>query len=484
MIFSALCRKEEPFPIYQYLAMLTGTLSIVSSGMHYGWTSPSLPQLQHPNSTLPVTDDEGSWMAVAPLGGATLGAIFSWFILDVIGRKRGVLLTAAPFFASWLMVAYAKSVWVLLVARFIAGIGDGLAFCSVPMYLGEIADAKIRGLLGSSCSIMWIFGMLLINIIGAYTSIKVAALISSVFPVVLAATFVWMPESPYYLIMKGRVNEAKESLRIFKRSRIVEDELGRLFNAVQLQNTNTGKFLDLFTVGSNRRALLIVMGTRAIQQCSGALAFTFYANTIFKKASDEISSTTATIIYFSVQLIVASTASLVMDRTGRRPLLIVSVIGSGAALLLEGLYFYLKSDHPSLDVSRFSYIPVAALIGFVVLYGIGLQSIPILILGELFPTNVKAFALGLADIYFNVVATLVSKFFQAMKDHYGMHVPFFSFSVCCAAGLFFILFFVPETKGKTLEQIQDEFKCDVKRRESFKQIADVCFERGDTKFSI
>ncbi|KAK5640546.1 hypothetical protein RI129_011357 [Pyrocoelia pectoralis] len=467
-------RENPPIPIFQYVAMFTGTLSIVSSGMHYGWPSPSLPQLQAPKSLLPVTNEEGSWMAVIPLLGATLGAIFSGFILDVIGRKKGVLMTSVPFFVSWLMVAYAKSVAVLLVARFIAGIADGAAFCAVPMYLGEIADVKIRGLLVSSCSLMWIFGMLLINIIGAYTSIKLAAIISSVFPAVLLVTFVWMPESPYYLIMKGRMDEARRSLRIFKRVHEVDGELGRLSAAVKEQSTNTGKFLDLFTVSSNRKAILIVMGMRAIQQCSGMLAITFYAQTIFKSASDDLSSSTATIIYFSVHLAVACISSLIMDRTGRRPLLIISTVGTAIALLLEGLYFYLKTDHPDLGISRYSFIPVAALISFIILFGIGLQTIPILLLGELFPTNVKAFALCVADIYFSIVATIVSKFFQAMKDNYGMHVPFFAFTVCCAVGLLFIIFCVPETKGKTLEQIQEEFKGkskdDVHQKETFKQI--------------
>lgn len=434
--------------------------------MHYGWTSPSLPQLQHENSTIQITNEEGSWMAVMPLLGAIIGSLFGAAVLDIVGRKKVILLTAFPFFTAWLLIAYAKSVVVFLVARFLAGIADGLAFCSVPMYLGEIADPSIRGFLGSCCSLTWILGMLLVNIIGSYTSISIAAIISSVFPVLLLLTFVWMPESPYFLIMKKRFDEARRSLRIFKGVDDVEPELQRLTNAVKEQNTNTGKFLDLFTVKSNRRAVLIVMGTRTAQQCSGTMAFTFYAKTIFQMAGDDISASTASIIYFATQLVVSSISSSIVDKTGRRPLLMISITGAAIALFVEGSYFCIRNEFPEVNIARYSFIPVVALIVFVIVFGIGLQAIPILLLGELFSTNVKAFALSLADIYFNIMATIVSKFFAGVKDKYGIHVPFFVFTACCVLGLIFIIFCVPETKGKTLEEIQNELKGQSGRRNS------------------
>ncbi|KAK5640548.1 hypothetical protein RI129_011359 [Pyrocoelia pectoralis] len=444
--------------IFQYLAMVTGTLSIVSSGMHYGWSSPSLPILQDPSSTLPVTNDEGSWLAVMPLIGASIGSLIGSVILDRIGRKKAVLLTGIPFFSAWLMVAFARTVPVLLFARFLAGIGDGLAFCAIPMYLNEIADPEIRGFIGSSCAITLILGMLLINIIGSYTSIRSAALVSSIVPVLLMMTFAWMPESPYYFIMQGDEEEARRSLKTLKGTDDVNDELARLSAAIKTQNTDTGKFLDLFTVKSNRKAGLIVMGARTIQQCSGMLAIGFYAHTIFESAGSTFSSSTASIIYFTVQLVLSFISSMIVDRTGRRPLLIISIIGAGIALFIEGFYFYLKMDCPSLNVSNYSYIPIVALIAFVTFFSIGLQTVPMLLLGELFSTNVKAFALSVSDVHFNIVATLVSKFFQAIKDSYGIHIPFFAFAVSCAVGLIFVIFCVPETKGKTLEKIQEELQ--------------------------
>ncbi|XP_023310089.1 facilitated trehalose transporter Tret1-like [Anoplophora glabripennis] len=440
-------------PSFQYLAAFTGTLTIITSGMYYGWPSPSLPKLREGDSGLTITDGEGSWMAVMPLLGGILGALIVGVTVDILGRKKTIILTTFPFFAGWIMVAFCKSAVLLYMARFLAGVADGWAFTAVPMYIGEIADPRIRGLLGSGVSVTWIFGILLINVIGSYLSVTVTALVSSLLPVLTLVTFIWMPESPYYLLMRGKTNEAKKSLQILRGLGDVDSELNRLTVAVKEQTSNSGKFLDLFTVKSNRKAVFISMVLRASQQLSGTTAIIFYTQHIFKEAGDDISPELATLIYFSVQLFLTMLCSSIVDRTGRRPLLIASITGSGVVLFIEGTYFYLKSN-TDLDVAQYSFVPVAALIAFVVLFSLGMQSIPILMLGELFPANVKAFALCLADIYFCVLATIVSKCFQIMKDSFGLYVPFYMFTVSCMIGCTCIVLFIPETKGKTLEEIQ------------------------------
>lgn len=424
--------------------------------MHAGWPSPSLDELLSGNSTITITNDEGSWLAVMPLIGAVAGSILTAATIDILGRKKTILLTSFPFFAAWIMVAYAKSVTVLNVARAIAGAADGATFTAVPMYLGEIAEPKVRGQLGSLCSVTFIFGVLLVNVIGNYITISPTALISSIFPVLLMVTFVWMPESPYYLLMKGQLDHARRSLQVFTGRTDVETELNRINDAVIEQTKNTGKFLDLFTVKSNRKALFLMAGLRTAQQFSGTMAITYYAKMIFS-ASNHMSPELATITYFLIQVIFAFASSAIVDRSGKRPLLIISSIGAAVALFIEGSYFFIQNC-TEIDTKPFSFLQLTGLIMFVVMFSVGMQTIPILMLCEMFPTNVKAFALCLADIYFCVAATIVSKFFQYMKDNFGMHVPFFAFAGCCIVGLAFIILCIPETKGKTLEEIQMHLK--------------------------
>lgn len=424
--------------------------------MHYGWPSPSLPQIvNNSNSTISISSDAGSWMAVMPLIGAVIGAVTAASIVDCLGRKKTIIATCVPFFLAWMLIAFAKSAIELNVARFVAGVADGVTFTVVPMYIGEISDKKVRGMLGSSCSVTWIMGFLLINIIGSYLSISLTAIVSSLVPLLAFVTFIWMPESPYYLLMRGREEEAKESLRKFRKVDDVDDEINRIkASLITQKKEGSGRFFDLFTVKSNRKAVLIIAGLRGFQQFSGTTAITFYAQEIFKHAGDDISPHHASMIYFSVQLLLTIVSSSIVDKAGRKPLLIISMAGSALALFFEGAYFYVKTE-THLDTSSFAFLPVVVLIGFTIIFSLGMQSIPILMLGELFPTSVKAFALCLADVYFSVVATIASKFLQIMKDNYGMYCAFFGFSVCSVIGLIFIVFCVPETKGKTLEEIQD-----------------------------
>lgn len=453
--------KLQQTAVYQYLASFSGFLLIICSGMHYGWPSPSLPMLLKENSTnlVTVSNDEGSWMAVMPLIGGILGSISAAIFVDIIGRKPLIILSSFPYLVSWIMIAYAKSSFILNAARFIAGISDGWAFTSIPMFIGEIADPKIRGFLGAGVSVMWIFGMLLINVIGSYLSISTTALVSSILPILGLITFIWMPESPYFLIMRSNEKGAKRSLRKFRGVEDIDHEYNRVLEGVKEESKakGTGSVLDLLKVRSNRKAIGIMMILRAAQQMSGTSAIIFYTKPILQEAGDNLSVELETIIYYCVQFIMTFICSSIVDRTGRRPLLLISISGSALFLFIIGTYFYLESC-TEINLSNVSYIPLIGLIGFNIIFSIGMQSIPILMLGELFSPNIKAFALCWADIYFCVIATTVSKFFQVMKDNFGMHVPFYVFFVNCLIGFVAIYKYVPETKGKTLEDIQRYFK--------------------------
>lgn len=344
-----------------------------------------------------------------------------------------------------------------MLARFINGFTDGFVFTAVPMYVSEIAHPKIRGTLAASIPVMTVFGFLLINVIGSFADLKVTGLISAIFPVVHFFTFYWMPESPYYLIMRGKLEAAKNCLRVFRGSCDIDERFEKLQCVVEEEVKNCASCWDLFTVKSNRKAVVIVFGLRGIQQLCGPNVVTSYAKTIFHESGEGISSTLSSILYFSVQFVMVIVCSFLVDRVGRKPLLIISIVGSGIALLTQAFYFYFKSLS-IYDMSVVSFLPLTALLMYVVLFNVGMWNIPLLLMGELFPTNVRAFALCLIEIYFGLTVIAVSEFFQITMDTFGMHVPFFTFAGVCFLGLAFILMVVPETKGKSLEEIQDNLK--------------------------
>lgn len=426
--------------------------------MHYGWPSPSLPVLQNAdNSIFPINNNEGFWLAVMPTLSATIGAPFVIALVDIMGRKTFIIGSFIPLFSAWIMIAFCNSLLQLYIARFIAGIADSWSFTSVSMYICEIAHPKIRGLLGSGVSIGSILGHLLINIFGSYLSIENTAIVSSAIPIVGFLIFIWMPESPYYLLMRNQVDKAKQQLQILRGLENVQIELDKIHNGIKEQIKNTGKVLDLFKKRSNRKALVIIAVLRGVQQLSGSAAILFYTQSIFKESGNQVSSKVATIIYYSVQLVVTFISGGMVDIAGRRSLLILSVSGSAVALFCEATYFYVKTK-TSIDISSLSYLSIVFLLAFVIFFSLGMQSIPVLMLGEIFPANVKAFALSLSDVYFYLLTSVVCKFFQYTKDNVGIFLPFYGFSGVCFFGLIFIFFVVPETKGKTLEEIQENLE--------------------------
>lgn len=200
-----------------------------------------------------------------------------------------------------------------------------------------------------------------------------------------------------------------------------------------------------------------VLGLRGFQQLTGTTVILFFNKTIFDEADGFISSNTASIIYALVQLVLCVVSTFTVDIAGRRPLLMISLTGTSLALLGNATFLYLKNC-TGVEVARYNFLPLVVLICFALTYSIGMQTIPFLILGEIFPTNVKAFALCLMDVYYGIVVTIVSQFFYWSNETFGMHVPFFSFAVCCIVGVIFIVFVIPETKGKTLEEIQYELQ--------------------------
>lgn len=195
------------------------------------------------------------------------------------------------------------------------------------------------------------------------------------------------------------------------------------------------------------------------QQLTGITAIIFYCQKIFEHSKDFLSPSTATIIYFSVQLVMSAVASVIVDISGRTPLLITSITATGLMLLANSVYLLLQNCQcTSVEISAISFVPMVLLICLVIGFSIGLQTIPLLIVAEIFPTNVKGFALCIVDIAYSIIVTIVSMYFQWSSESFGMHVPFFTFTVSCFVGLIFIVYWVPETKGKTLEDIQIELK--------------------------
>ncbi|XP_078039585.1 facilitated trehalose transporter Tret1 [Augochlora pura] len=459
----------------QYLAAITATLSMATSGAHIGWTSPTLPQLKSPDSHILLTSDDASWIASFVLLGSIPGNVFAAFIVDWLGRKICLLIAGVPLTAGWILILVASSPYVLYISRFISGFGLGVAYVVCPMYIGEIADKEIRGSLGSFIKLMVSFGELYAHAIGPFVSYNCLTYSCVVIPIIFFLTFTWMPESPYFLLMKNREEQAMKSLRSLRRyatDEQLEEDMEQIQKTVIRDLTDKGHFWDLFNTPGNRRAVMISFGLQLVLQFSGIAAVESYTQEILEEADTKLSAGIAVIILSMLQLIAGVAAAALVDKLGRRPLLLITTLLGGLSLAVAGTFYFLKFQM-FVDMSNIGWILHASVIFYELIIALGLNPLSYMMLGELFPTNVKGAAVSLANVWASLWAFFVSKMYQVISDSCGVYTSFGWFAVSCFLGIVFIFFMVPETKGKSLLEIQEDLNCkkgkqrkgDVKKKE-------------------
>ncbi|XP_046744435.1 facilitated trehalose transporter Tret1-2 homolog [Diprion similis] len=440
----------------QILAAVTSSLILVSVGFHTGWTSPSLAKLSAEDSHIEITSDQGSWIASFMSVGSIFGSIVGVPIVDRWGRKMSLLLTSAPLFIACLLIAFATNYLWLYAARFIAGFGLGIIFTAIPMYMGEIAEDRLRGGFGILITVMQNTGSLVPYAIGPWVSITTLAAAGAVIPILYVVTFVWIPESPYYYAIKNSPFRTEKSLIWLRGTSDILEEARNIEKNVSIEGNSLGTMLELFTVRSNRKAMAIVIGLLTFQQFSGQAAILAYSTIIFDEVDSGISSSISVIITGVVQLVFGVLVIFVTDKAGRKPLLCTSMALCSVFLLAEAVYFQLRTVGS--DLTGVSWLPVVAMVGYLIGYAIGLGTVPMAMTTEIFPCEIKAFAITIGAIYLCVAGICVTKFYQAIMDSYGIHVAFYAFAAWSALGIIFTVLVIPETKGRSLREIQDQLR--------------------------
>lgn len=423
-------------------------------GFHEAWTSVYIPPLlTNSTDTIQVTASEGGWITISLSVGGFIGTLLSLQITDQWGRKITMLLTAVPYLVASVLLAYGNSLVTYCIARVLAGIATGVTLAVTPLYLGEIAHPKYRGILGTYWYIFLLTGFLIVNVVGSYLTITISSFISTGVVLLFVATFSMMPESPYFYILQDNLEAARKSLQRFRGRDNIDEEFTKIVDAIKLQNENSGKYKELFTKKSNLRALFIVFIVLNARQFTGDTPYDAYAQTIFQKISGDISPTLIAVAYYLTKLIVVIICSFLIDKIGRRLILLISLFVSGVILLLLGSYLYITL-HTDLDFGNFTYISAFVLIIFAIFYSF-LIPIPVIMLSELFPINVKVFASLLFGVYYFISSIVAIEFFHLTNEHFGMDVPFFAFGASCFVHFVLVYCFVFETKGRSLEDIQD-----------------------------
>jgi SP family facilitated glucose transporter-like MFS transporter 8 len=320
------------------------------------------------------------------------------------------------------------------------------------MFISEIAETSIRGALGAFFQLHLTVGILYVYLIGAYTSWFVLSIACAIFPILLILAMVFVPESPTYLVKASRRTDAVQSLKWLwgqecNTQKAIQDIQADLDAA-----SGQASLKDIFTNATNRAAITISLLLMFFQQFSGINAVIFYTNDIFKSAGSTLDESLCSIIVGVVQVIMTLVSSVLIDRAGRRILLIQSSLIMGICLIVLGVYFNLKDR--GTDVSNIGWIPLGCVVIFIIVFSLGFGPIPWMMMGELFAPDVKGVASAMAVMFNWTLVFLVTKTFPLMKDNLGGDVSFWFFGGWMAVCTVYVIWQVPETKGKTNAQIQ------------------------------
>ncbi|MGI9578821.1 MAG: sugar porter family MFS transporter, partial [Microthrixaceae bacterium] len=394
-----------------------------------------------------------SWVTL----GALFGALFAGGLADRVGRRVAVLLAAGLFVAGALVEALAPGTTVLVIGRLIVGFGVGVASVAAPLYAAETAPTSLRGRFVSSYQLAITIGIFVAYLVdwGLTNSDSWRGMLgASAVPAVLLLLVAWpLKDTPRWYMKRGEREKASEALARIREPGDVEAELDETEKI--LTTTQPAKWSEVFAKDL-RRPLYIALGLAVFQQITGINAIIYYANEIFADVGfstplEQAAATTWAI--GAVNVLATFIAIAYIDRFGRRPLLQAGLIGMGLSLTVVGIAF-LWLDDKSSGASDAGVITLVALVVFIASFAFSLGPVTWTVINEVFPNRVRGRAVSVATAANWFSAWLVSQFFLTLVDGIGSSATFWLFATFSAIAFVWVTFRVPETKGKSLEEIE------------------------------
>lgn len=392
----------------------------------------------------------GSLMPLAALAGGIIGGP----LVDYIGRRRTLILLAPPFFVGWMLIATASVVHLVLAGRSICGLCVGIGSLAFPVYLGETIQPEVRGTLGLFPTAIGNIGILICYLVGKYFNWSELAYLGAALPVPFLILMIMIPETPRWYISQGREEEARKALQWLRGKNTQIDSELRDIALSDAESKSDTSFKELFSM-KYMKSILILLGLMTFQQLSGINAVIFYTVNIFEMSGSSVDKNLSTIIVGIVNFASTFVATAIIDRAGRKKLLYISSVTMTITLVILGSFFYVQ-DNLKQDVANLGWIPLASLMIYLLGFSLAFGPIPWLMMGEILPAKIRGNAASICTAFNWLCTFTVTKTFQNMVDSIGCAGTFWLFGAICFVGLFFVIIFVPETRGKSLEQIENK----------------------------
>ncbi|CAO2203024.1 unnamed protein product [Urochloa humidicola] len=439
------------------IAVVVGSTAVAVAGsfefgISMGYSSPCQPGIMRDfNLSIAEYSVFGSILTA----GAMLGAFVSGTLADRVGRRCAMAISDLLCILGYVLITFSQSVLWLDIGRLSIGCGIGLLSYVVPVYISEIAPKNLRGGFATVNPSMICCGTSLAYVLGTFVTWHTLAIIGVAPCLLQLAGLVVIPESPRWLARIGHPREFEAALQKLRgKETDISEEAAEIKDFTEkLQLLPKSKMVDLFHK-EYISAVIVGAGLMVLQQFGGMNAIFFYANQIFVSAGFS-SGNTGLLAMVTVQAPVSGLAVLLMDKAGRRPLLMVSAAGTCLGCALVGLSFLAKENHWGKDLNVV--LALAGILIFTGFFSIGMGGIPWVMMSEIFPINMKGTAGSLVTLVNWLGSWIVSYSFNFLLA-WSSYGTFFFFASICGLTFVFVERLVPETKGRTLEEIQTSFR--------------------------
>uniref|UniRef100_A0A1B6DZY0 Major facilitator superfamily (MFS) profile domain-containing protein n=1 Tax=Clastoptera arizonana TaxID=38151 RepID=A0A1B6DZY0_9HEMI len=456
----------------QYLSTLFGTFCMAIVGTATGWPSPILIKMRNNETPFQLNTTEVSWMVSLLFLGTMFSPVPTAYLMDKVGRRRVLLMFTVLPLMSWILIYFATSPMFLYLARFLAGLWAGVSQTILPVYIGEIAEPKIRGSLSTFNNLLLNGGVLFSYVVGPYVSYHALAAIFAVMTVIYFCMFIIIPESPYYYMMRHREEDAFKSLTWLRgniASTEIEAELNDISQGLQQQMEHKGGFKEIFRDKGNRKGFIISEVYAVLKRLSGSGVLQAYASvTLPALTFGFLNPDECVVIVGTVSLLSSVGSVFVAAFFNRRHLMTVSCAISGTVMAAVMVWFFLN-DKTAIDVKDYNFTTFISFVIFYSTFNFGLGPIGASIKGEMFSANVRALSSSLTTILVSLTSFFLNRFYLIVANSFGMYINYLIFSVSCFAAIAFTWLYVPDTHGKTLKEIQEILHKDKRKTENSRQ---------------
>uniref|UniRef100_A0A6P7FMP6 Facilitated trehalose transporter Tret1-like isoform X1 n=1 Tax=Diabrotica virgifera virgifera TaxID=50390 RepID=A0A6P7FMP6_DIAVI len=453
---------KRKFDFYLYFSAISVNLLFITSGCMLVWTSPVLPKLQSNDTSINPLEEPISWLEVSimtsihPLGSA-LGTVLMGKIPDLLGRKRSIQYLCLILIAAFFGLFFANEVYLFYIfLTIISTVLSGGAVV-VPVYTAEIAEDHNRGTLGYFLSVASVLGQLYAYTIGSVTSVNLFFSLCGAPIILLLIASYFIPESPVYLLLKGKKDEAiKELKRLGKFIDVGNLESDISEKHEMIKQSNDRPAVEIKTIikrKSVKKAILLSIAIVGIQNLAGVHVVLSFLGVLLNDVSSSVSGNTLAIIVISFKFCANLVGLNIIDKIGRRILLLLAIIFCGISMFLLGVFFYFKENDYILS-QPIKLLPVIFIIIFLVMYTIGLTSLPFILRTELLPDEIRSVGSSIAQLIGSLLMLASAFAYPIVAKYLGVHYCMFTFSFFCFSSFILLYLHLPETRGKGFLEIE------------------------------